>query len=132
MDDLKVMFPDGIKVTVKGEEFHLMPIGLGKYSKVITIIKKMLGDAGAKPYLENISDENNKGKMISFIFDNFDMFIELSACIIGKNVEFFDDVMPDEGVNLIEAIIKVNADFFLKRVLPLVTQKIETLGTLGS
>ncbi len=65
-----------------------------------------------------------------------DDLIALVGLATGKDAEFFDRIDLDDGVKIIIAVVQVNKDFFVQKVLPLVSQHLpniqETFGQTQS
>ncbi len=120
MSDLDVLYPTGKEVQAGGETLTIKPIKFGQLpqaSKLIAPISKQIAAA-------------LKAKNSRTVADTAAMFVELLASggedllvalgfFIGKPREWFDAVENDEGLALLNAVFEVNADFFIRRVLPL-------------
>ena len=61
-----------------------------------------------------------------------DELIALACLATDKEASFFDRIDPDDGVRIIVAVVQVNKDFFVQKVLPLVQEQLpamtETFG----
>lgn len=124
-NEITTLFPQGKEVTLKGEKFLVMPFGFGQFPKVLSLMKRLKDPAeGSQLTLATL------GTMLA---DNADVVVEFSTLATKKPASFFEDVPMDEGVALVQAIIEVNADFFVKRLQPTVMQAIEALqNSLGA
>ena len=113
--ELGLLFPTGAVVVCKGEDLNLKPLGMGMLPTVFAALKGMLPE-----------DEKEKGiasklnvSPVELFMEHSEAIIKLMALIVKKDRVWFDDLPPDEGLNLFTSILEVNADFFIKRVVPL-------------
>lgn len=108
--EIEQLFPQGKDVTLKGKKYVIKPFGFGKFPRVLKLLKGIneVGPQGAV----------SSNEIMSFIMDNSDIVIEFSMLATGESREFFEDVPLDEAVDLLQSIIEVNADFFVKRLQP--------------
>ena len=58
------------------------------------------------------------GNVLAAVAQHGEALIEAAAIVTGKSVEWLGDLMPDEFIALMAAILSVNADFFVQRVNP--------------
>ncbi|MHB0992684.1 MAG: DUF6631 family protein [Burkholderiales bacterium] len=119
-DDLKVLFPEGKTVDVSGESITLKPFTFGQLPKVMTMISPIVkqmnqsGVAGATTALATIES------WVDLFAAGGEGVISFMAWATGKPREWFDVLSMDEGVVLMQTIIEVNSDFFVRRILPLI------------
>lgn len=115
MSDLNIIYPEGIKLTLQGQEITVNKFKFGQLPKVMRAIKTIAGPAleaiqkGTEPNLELFLEN---GAEISA-----DLMNLMGECI-GKPTSFIESLDIDEGVRLISSFFEVNADFFIKKVLP--------------
>lgn len=126
--EITSLFPQGKEVTIKGEKMLIRPFGFGQFPKVLALMKRLKDPAeGATLTL------NTLGEMLA---DNSDVVIEFAMLATKKDKTFFDDMDLVEGVDLVQAILEVNADFFVKRLQPKVMAAMQqlqsSLGALSS
>lgn len=117
--EITLLFPQGKSIVIKGETIALKPFGFGKFPKVLKVIKSLKTEG--RPALRSAEEAAaaiGSLDIVSLIADNSDAVVELCALALNKPVTYFDDVPPDEAVDLVQAIIEVNADFFVKRLQP--------------
>ena len=109
--ELNVLFPQGKTITIGGEEVTITPFTFGQLPQVMKVMKGLA--------------ETAKGKKLdaSLALDVFseagDDIIILMAKCIGKDIMFITSLQQDEGIALMLAFLEVNADFFIKKVLPM-------------
>lgn len=53
--------------------------------------------------------------------------IGLACLATDKTDDFFDRIDPDDGVKIIMAVVQVNKDFFVQKVLPLLNEHLPTV-----
>lgn len=120
------LFPQGKQVVVKGEEFTIKPFGFGKFPKVLELFKRLKDTPVAAGTGGTVKE------IIDIIADNGEVVVEFAMLATGKKRDFFDDVTLDQAVELVQAIIEVNADFFVKRLQPKLLEAMSKLtASLG-
>jgi hypothetical protein len=125
---LDLLYPSGKEVTVGGEKLTVREFGFGQWPKATKMMQPVVSALIARNLFSVEGDEFKLSKdwpigLVAVMSDGGESVIELCAYVTGKPREFFDNVSLDEGVALTRAIFEVNADFFKKRILPM-------LGTL--
>lgn len=140
-DDLTTVIPEPIVAKIKGETIEVRQIKVGQLPKAMRI---------AHPFyeqLKSLKDEalkaEKEGKPFTYgmdfyklVMENADPVLEMVALLTGKPREWVDDLEVDELVALFSALVEVNLDFFIQRVLPslsgLVTGAAEQIKTAGA
>lgn len=122
--EIEQLFPQGKPVTLKGKEYIVKPFGFGKFPKVL----KLMNSVNTGSAVANVADLP-KMDLGAFIVDNSDVVVDLCVLAISEKKEWFDDLPGDEGIKLCQAIVEVNADFFMTRLQP---QLLEALSGLTS
>jgi hypothetical protein len=107
-DDLETFAPAPRVLTIAGDEVELWPLRLRDYARFVRAITPAMGQLMA-------------GDLMGALVEHEDSVIE--AVSVGSKIrrEDLEDLGMDEIVRLGSAVIEVNADFFLRRVLPEVT-----------
>lgn len=116
MSELEILFPQGIEVTLKEELFTVKPFTLGQIPLVMAAMQKIAGPAQAALYSGKAQDAATLMGIFAVAGEDI---IKLIAKIINKPEEYVNSLEMDESVKLIEAIVNVNKDFFLKKVTPI-------------
>ncbi len=123
--EVSLLFPEGKQVTVKGQTYTLKPFTFGKFPKVLKLFQGL-----------QFLDDNKKLNIEDLVMANGDKMVELAALALDEPLTFFDDVPMDEAIDIIKAVVEVNGDFFVKRLLPKVTGVTsalsQSLGALSS
>lgn len=126
---IEQLFPSGKEVTLKGKVFNIKPFGFGKFPKVLKLLKDMKDVASTDATLASVD-------VPTLVMENADVVVEFAILATGEKKEFFDDLPLDEAVELLQAIIEVNADFFVKRLQPKLLTALsklsESVGGLSS
>lgn len=119
--DVNQMFPQGISVKLKTKDYMIKPFGFGQFPKVIKLFEGVGDIKASKPEGLSVSD------FMRFAVENSEIVIEFSMLATKEKRDFFDDLPPDEGIKLLQAIIEVNLDFFMSRLQPVVMEALEKL-----
>jgi hypothetical protein len=132
--DLAALLP-GRDVQCKGESIRVLPLFFGQYPKAVKLVRPLatvLQESGAFS-MRPVTDDAGKTQMQFGIAENWlgslpdvlekggEALIQFFAYAIGKPRDWFDTLPGDEGFALAEAILKENADFFVQRIMPLLT-----------
>jgi len=122
VQQIEQLFPQGKEVILKGKPYIIKPFGFGKFPRVL----KLLKDVRTSDAPSTVADLP-KMNLSSFIADNAETVVSLCSLAINEKEPWFDDLPSDEGVKLCQAIVEVNADFFVTRLQP---QLLEALSGL--
>lgn len=132
--EIEQAFPQGKPVMLKGKPHNIMPFGFGQYPKVLKLLKEFNPESIPATAVEAKGfDGAALGKLIA---ENAEAVINLCVLATKQKPEFFDDLPGDEGVVLCQAIIEVNADFFVHRLSPKLLEALSgiaaSVGALSS
>ena len=107
MNDLNTLFPQPLEITVGGELLELTPIRLGEVPSLARILAPLVGKfgQGEPDWLELLGQHG--GSLLSAL-----------AIASRRPREWIDGLAVDEAIQLAAALLEVNADFFVRRVLP--------------
>lgn len=126
MDELEVMFPQGKTLSINDANLTIKPFKFGELSKVMKLTDGILGSLmGA-----------SQGKDLALVFrtvigDHGDKVAELMALSSKQSVEWINELDVDQAIELFAAIVEVNADFFIRRVLPKVTTEMQRAAAVA-
>lgn len=116
--ELDKIFPTGQTLTIKGVEITITPFKLGELPKVFKVI-----DPITKLVMDAISSEINQLESLSKILvHGGDNVLELLVIGTHQPRSWIDQLEMDEGVQLLTAVLEVNASFFARKVLPLLNK----------
>lgn len=119
MDDTSVLETPTREVAFRGETLTIAPLKVGQIPGVLRHIRPILGaisglgtspaEAGGGVELDILVMVENHGENL----------IEAAAIAIKRPAAFVADADADEFAALVKLLIEVNADFFAKKVAPL-------------
>lgn len=118
-NELEKLIPKSIELTVGGEQLTITPIKVKELSSFTRAISPMM----------DTFNEAGRDELISkLIFNHTYSLIKATAIAARKTEDFVNQLDIDELVDLVTAIIEVNIDFFMQKVLPKITLAIDRLG----
>lgn len=82
--------------------------------------------------IEPIARELAEGDILAALAKHAGHLIEATAIGAGVERAWLDEQTPDVLVELAAKVIDVNADFFVRRVLPIATSAAERIGRIAS
>lgn len=120
MSDLEMMYPEGKTVVVQGESLVIKPYAFGQLAMVSKLARPVISAMVDNGVFESSGDTLAlAGGIIRAMSEGGEDVLALVAYSIGKPREWLDTIQIDEGVELARSIFEVNADFFKKRILPI-------------
>lgn len=120
MNDLEKMTPAGVQVKVGGENVTVSPIRVKELPQLMRVAKPFEADLNRKI--------EGKADIIRMLAAHPDSLIEAVAICCRKPIEWVDALELDEFVQVALAVIEVNFDFFIQKVLPAVEAGMQNLG----
>lgn len=128
VQEIELLFPQGKEVMVGGEKLTIKPFTFGQFPKVLNCLK------GVQDEVEETSPEGVVKKrrlgMDELVSNYGDKVIELCTIATGRPASFFEKVEVDQGIDLLQAILEVNSDFFVKRLQPKILGVTSSLSRL--
>ena len=128
-DDLNVVVPEPIVVVVGGENIEVKQIKVGQMTKIMRIafpfydkLKAIKDDAKKNPQKDIGID------LFALVVEHGDAVIDLMAVLTNKDRKWVEDLDLDVLVALFTAVVEVNLDFFIQRVLPLLSKLVADLN----
>lgn len=64
--------------------------------------------------------------------DHSEAFMSAAAMVTNKPVSFYQGLGPDQFFEVASAVVKVNGDFFVRSLAPVLLRMGRSLGTIGS
>lgn len=124
-NQLEILFPTGKEVTIRNAVYCIKPFKLGQIPKVLKAINPIVGVfAGLAQKNTNMLEV-----ITSILAEGGDNILDLIVLATNSPAEFVKNEMElDEGIELLTAVIEVNSDFFIKKVLPKMTEVVQTLN----
>lgn len=108
--ELETLIPQPVEIEVAGKKLSILPIKVGKLPAFVRAVAPFFAvfKHGEVDFIALLSDH---GESV------------LDACAIGSGLPRaeIDDLDPAQLVNIAQAIVEVNMDFFTRRLVPSVT-----------
>lgn len=124
-DDLSKMIPANPTITVGAEQVTIKNLKVGKLTQVVAAIQPfahLLPKPGNNPTSHPID-------YFELVINHTDSVIDFTALILDKDPEWVKDLDVDQLVDILSAIVEVNLDFFIQKVLPSVSRAMVKLGS---
>ena len=127
MDGFKTFPPEPVVVTLSGTALELTPIRLGELPRLLAVVR---------PLAEEITSDPD---WMALLGRHGDAVLDLLAITTRRERAWINDLSLEDAVQLAATVFEVNADFFVRRVVPGITRSadklaplIRTLGTAPS
>ena len=115
-DTFAVLPPVPIYVEIAGERIDLSPLKVGEVPAFARAVQPIAASLSASP------------DWLALLAEHGDAVIEAVAIAARRPRDWVMNLDLDEAVRLAEAVFAVNADFFIQRLLPSVTQAAARIG----
>lgn len=121
--ELAKLFPTGQTLTIKDVTVNITPFRLGELPRVFKVVEPI-----TKLVMEVIGSEAHQMESLTKIMvQGGDNVLDLLAIGTRQPRSWIDTLEMDEGVQLIAAVLEVNASFFVQKVLPLLNKVVKTV-----
>jgi len=100
----------GTEFNVRGEKIMVVPIVIGQIPGLLKAVKSLAPLFSSAPPSADM--------LTSMMDTDADAVIDIIAVALNKPRAWVNQVPPDEFIELAGAVLEVNVDFFMKRVLP--------------
>lgn len=108
------------QVEVGGRTFTIRPLTIGQLPAFTRHIRPMAGSI--PPLLEGTESADFVGTLLGLIADHGDGLLDAAAIALRVNRSELETLDPMEFVALLLPIVRVNADFFARRLQPALRQ----------
>jgi len=126
-NELDKLFPTGQIFEIKGTEIRITPFKLGELPRVFKVVEPI-----TKLVLDAVgSSENQMGSLSKIMVQGGDNVLDLIVIGSRQPRTWVDQLEMDEGVQILAAILEVNASFFVQKVLPLLSKVAKTVPQTG-
>lgn len=130
--------PFGMKTNpIQGEVIEIKPVTMRHFKDLVIVSAPIMEDIKGL----NLNNPKNidKSKLYDFLENNSEAIIKAVSLMSGKSEDFVKDCNMEEMTELLIKCITVNIDFFIKRLMPSLSQQtaevvkvIRLLGTTTS
>ena len=127
-----IMIPSIPKITINSRlgDIILEPMRMSKLKSFSQAVEPIIGQIFSMLDSDESSENKNDFKqgILQMINKHYDDLVNL-VCVACSDMskEKIDDMMPDEFIDLIGGVIEVNADFFVKNLLPIVKGRVGSI-----
>ena len=108
--------PVPLSIEIAGERIDLTPLKVGEVPAFARAVQPVVASLSASP------------DWLALLAEHGDALITAIAVATRRPVDWVAGLDLDEAVRLAEAVFGVNADFFIRRLLPSVTQAAVRIG----
>ncbi len=115
-DTFAVLPPMPVFVEIAGERIDLTPLKVGEVPAFARAVQPIAASLSASP------------DWLALLADHGEAVIEAIAIASRRPRDWLASLDLDEAVRLAESVFEVNADFFIRRLLPSVTQAAARIG----
>lgn len=112
-DQLNDVFPEPVNINVEGLEINIKPLTIGQFPKIAKLLKGIKFQDAKVDSMEF---------WIDLIADHGDNIFEMVAVASGQKKELITCLQFQNFVKVAIHVIKVNADFFTRQVMPEMTK----------
>ena len=111
MNELEALIPTPITLEIAGETMAITPIKFGKLPAMAR---------ACAPFMDTI--KGGDVNWLQLVGDHGENVFAALATATGKPTDWVEGLSMDEAIALAQAVVEVNADFFIQHVLPAVTK----------
>ena len=115
-DTFAALPPVPVSVEISGEHIDLTPLKVGEVPAFARAVQPIAASLLASP------------DWLALLAEHGEAVIAAVAIAARRPVDWVADLDLDDAVHLAEAVFGVNADFFIRRLLPSVTQAAARIG----
>lgn len=124
---LQQLFPIGKELTIADKTLRITPFKLGELPKVFKVVEPI-----TSLVMEAFGSQDNQIKSLTRIMvGGGDNVIDLIAIGSRQPREWVEQLDADQGVELLAAVIEVNASFFVQKVLPILNREMAKAAPTG-
>ena len=115
-DTFAALPPVPVSLVIGGERLELTPLRVGDVPAFARAVQPVAASLSASP------------DWLALLAEHGEAVIAAVAIATRRPVDWVAGLELDEAVRLAEAVFEVNADFFIRRLLPSVTQAAARIG----
>lgn len=117
-------------ITIGGKSVTPKVIKVSQVGPVLRAIRPF--NATIKTAMKNSAEGNDPAKnfdVLEVLEHHADNLIELVSTLTGEDKKFIGDLDLDDMIKITTAVMEVNLDFFIRKVLPLLSGEMARLGS---
>lgn len=108
LKDLKEALPKFERMVLNGKPFEIKPFKFVQFAEALEAVA---------PIISFLSlGELNEITIVTAICSNAKVFVRLVKLVTNETDDFINELSPVDGIKVIKAIIRLNADFFKEEV----------------
>lgn len=124
---LETLFPLGKQLTIRDVNLTIKPFRFGELSRVFKAADPIFSSL-----FTALKQGNNQIEMITTIVaESNDSIVDLIQISTKQPREWIEQLDIDEGVELFMSVLEVNGDFFVRRVLPGLNDRMQKMTQTG-
>jgi hypothetical protein len=124
-DEFSAIDPIATEVTFRGETYRITPLKVGQLPKFARAIKGIGLDSLAA------LESGDMTVILELIADHGEQIIDAVATASGISKEAIEGAETDEMILLVATVMRVNADFFARRLLPKLREQGQAMNGAG-
>ncbi len=125
MSTIQAVIPQSNELTIAGEVIKIEAAKVGKLPKILQVIQPIAH------LITNIKQGESLDLSGLFMLYMSDA-LELTAVLADKPRDWVDNLGIDQALQLFTALLEVNLDFFMSRVLPLVVDAMNKFASVAN
>ena len=112
---------ESLKIIVKTRigEFTVEPVRMGKF--------KAFAQAAMPCANDVMACLDNGGDLVALIDQHEEPLFVMASICSGLTKDQYDQLLPDDYLAIVGAVIEINADFFVQNLLPAVAGRIQSI-----
>ncbi len=116
MDEINILVPEPVVVDIAGEGMEVTPLRVGELPAMLKAVRPFATQLEADP------------DWLALLGEHGEALLDALAIACRRPREWVDGLALDEALKLAAAVFEVNADFFVQRVAPNVSELAERIG----
>lgn len=118
MNELDTLIPQPVTLTIADKTLDILPIKVGRLPAFLRAVAPFMGAFKAGENVDFMALLTAHGESV------------LDACAVGAGVEraWIDDLDPAQLVQIAQAVVEVNLDFFTRSLAPALTGAAKGVG----
>jgi hypothetical protein len=106
-------------VTTRVGEFTVTPVRMGQFKAFSAVAAPVVGDV--TDYMDGAGD------LVELIDKHESSLFTMTTICSGLTQDQYQQMMPDDYVELVGAVVEINTDFFVRNLLPKVAGRVQSI-----